>query len=560
MKNHTYILLSILLFASCGHNINKNQELDHIEDIIQAYPDSALILLDSLNLSPGNLYDQNRYCLYRIQAKDLSNKNISEDKNILDVYTYFKDNEFNELTGRAAYCCGRVLQEDKKYDEAVPYYNIAISKAIENDDKDFQGIILYSMGWLMLDHYMIDEGKIKLAEANSLFLETGNQKYIIKSHKLSGNYFLLSDEIDSSLIYYNRGLDVAIRYNNKKEQSTIMQNIGVALNQKEDFRGAVATLLKAVQIDSAAHTSGKIFLNLAQSYMDLEMADSARYYADCGLSTAKKDSAANTKVIATAYEILSQIAKQSGNYKNALEQHKLYSKHLARILTQNKNAAIVEAEKKYKFEALQNENTLLAVKHLKTQRILYLALLFIAIITIIYYRKLLYKSNQLTKATEEILALTDTVKGFGLTFKEYDMTLKESYRDNLVHNFNILKRAASLEAFVQDLENKQGKALIKNFNVIAYGKETIDWEILYRIINSVNKGRFDTLRTKYKGLDEVDIQICCLIYSKFNSNEIAVITQLSINTVHWRTTLIRKKPGIEKYGNIIDFLNENLTG
>lgn len=248
---------------------------------------------------------------------------------------------------------------------------------------------------------------------------------------------------------------------------------------------------------------------------------------------------------------MSDIEEDTNNYKSALSYQKLYSENLAEILSENKNKATLEAESKYKFDEMRNENIALSIEQFKTQRILFLSFILIAILTIIYYRKLLHKNKQLTKANEEILSLTETAK-------EFDST-KESYRDYLIHNFNVLKRAAALESVVHEKGDKQGKNLIKQFNIVAYGKETIDWNILYDMINKIYNGIFDRIRKEYPDLDETDFKICCLIYSKFNSNEIATVTQLSINTVHMKTTYIRKKLGIIKYGSLIDFFNGEVT-
>lgn len=332
--------------------------------------------------------------------------------------------------------------------------------------------------------------------------------------------------------------------------------MGIALSEKRDHRSAVQALLSAIRIDSTAHKSGKVFLNLAQSYLDINMPDSARYYVNIGLAIAQNNN--DSKLEAFLYEVLSGIEENCGNYNTALENYKLHSTSLGKILSENKNKAILNAESKYNFKAMQNENNKLSLKQLKTQRVLTLTLLFIALITIIYLRLILRKNKQLSKANDEIVNLTDTIKELDINLKELDIT-KESYIDNLIHNYNILKRAASLEYFVQDTGNKQGKSLIRSFNVIAYGNEIIVWDVIYKIINTINGELFDKLKDKYPDLDENEYRICCLIYSKFNSNEIAVITQLSINTVHVKTTTIRKKLGIEKYGNIVDFINDKFN-
>jgi tetratricopeptide (TPR) repeat protein/DNA-binding CsgD family transcriptional regulator len=549
MKYLVYITLLIFCLISCNSDNDRSRELTQIKNIIHTYPDSALNLLDSLKISSYNAYDRNRFFLYRIQAKDLAGKDISADKEILDVYDYFKNSKYDELAVLAAFYAGRVLHSNKRsYEEAIVYYNIAEAGAAGRGDREPRGYILFWMGQLMLDQYLFDEAKAKIAEAKSVFIQTGNKEYEIKLYNNIGIHYLLSENSDSSLVYLNKALDLAIQYGNRKEQARITQNIGLVLSEKGDFREAVNTLLNAIAIDSAAHSSGKVYLNVARAYLDLGRIDSARHYANFCLEEENKKKTGSANIVATVYGILSDIEEHTGNYKDALDYQMLYSENLAEILSENKDKAILEADSKYKFEVMRSENIALTVKQLETQRILYLSFLLVAVSTIIYYRKLLFKKKQLLKANEEILSLTETAK-------EFD-TAKESYRDYLVHNFNVLKRAASLESEVEESGDKQGKKLIKQFNIVAYGKETIDWDILYNIINTVHNGAFDRIKKECPDLDETDFRICCLICSKFSSNEIATITRLSINTVHMKTTYIRKKLGIKKYGNLPDFFSK----
>lgn len=251
MKYIIHVLIfSLFSLASCQNNVG-NQELNKIDALIKLFPDSALHLLDSMKISSYELYDQNRFFLYRVQAKDLSKKDITMDKEILDVYKYFKDNKSEDLSGLAAFYSGRVLHSRKNYDEAIIYYKIAETNAISREDKEFHGYTLFWMGMLMIDQYMMEEAKVKLAEAESLFLQTGNYEYEIKLYNNIGISYLLSEDNDSSILYLRKALDLAIKYDDKKEQAKITQNIGLVFSEKKDFRGAVNTLLKAIAIDSA---------------------------------------------------------------------------------------------------------------------------------------------------------------------------------------------------------------------------------------------------------------------------------------------------------------------
>lgn len=140
---HLYIALLLFCFFSCISKNEENQVLNQIKDIIWTYPDSALNILDSLKISPYNIYDQNRFFLYRVQAKDLAKKDISIDGEILDVYNYFKGRKHAELTALAALYYGRVLHSNENYDDATVYYNIAKTNAISVNNKEIQGYALF---------------------------------------------------------------------------------------------------------------------------------------------------------------------------------------------------------------------------------------------------------------------------------------------------------------------------------------------------------------------------------------------------------------------------------
>lgn len=69
----------------------------------------------------------------------------------------------------------------------------------------------------------------------------------------------------------------------------------------------------------------------------------------------------------------------------------------------------------------------------------------------------------------------------------------------------------------------------------------------------------DKLRQIYPELDEAEIRICCLTYMEVNNTEIAAIMRFKINTVQSKKSVIRKKLGIDGYGNIRDFIIEDLN-
>lgn len=561
MKYFYFTMILILSFTGCSKREFEKDTLllDNIEQIVSTYPDSAMQILDSYVPNPRDRYNYNRYLLFYVQAKNEIDKDILTNSEITDVYSYFADGKEETYAGLSAYYCGRVLLKNKEYDDAVHYFNIAETHAIRAKDVDLQGKILYSEGELMLDQFILDRAKENLIKANKLFKQTQNYKYGIKNYNNLAIAFLYNSEHDSSLYYYDKALAITNKFQDEEARAYLLKDKGVVFFDKGDYKTAIEFVTQAKKVDSCIVKSGKADLVLSNIYLKMNKIDSAKYFANSGLLEIENSTDTfNTFTLSRAYLLLSDIEEHSINYKKSLDYHKLYSKHLSEVLKEDRAAAIIHAERKYKFELAQNELAELSVKHLETQRLIFVLLLIISITTIIYYRKIIKKNRKLSDANNEIINLTDTIANFDNAKREFSNT-KETIKDNLIHTFNILKRAASLEYFVQESGNKQGKILIKEFNRVAYGQETINWDILYDTINTIYDGFFDRIKVEYNNiLDETELRICCLLYSKVNSNEISVIIKLRVNTIHMKCTSIRKKLGIEKYGNIVDYFNNHI--
>ncbi|HML65282.1 MAG TPA: LuxR C-terminal-related transcriptional regulator [Dysgonomonas sp.] len=555
MKHTIYCFLFTICFFSCNNTGKENAVLNGIDNLIEQDPDSALQILDSLQIDPGDQWNYHLFILYLVKCKDKIGKDISKDREIVEGYNYFKENNEEYYAGLSAYYSGRVLQKNKEYDKAISYYNIARNYASKNNDNDFNAIILYSEGEVMLNQLLIDDAKIKFITANELFRQTGNYKYGIKIFEGIASTYLYNSEYDSSLVYFNKALKIADTYDDNSERAGITKDKAIVYYGKNDMKTALMLVNEAKTIDSSIIVTGKADVTLSSIYLGKNQLDSARYCAKNALSLVNENDPENANTLIGIYLLLSEIEERAGNYNRSLDFHKSYSDYLLAEFSEDNANTIINIERKYKYELAQNEINRLLLKHLEKQRVIYLLLLIISIITIIYYRQVLKKNKQLTGANFEILELTDSIKELELTRADSNNT-KESIADYCAHSFSILKKVAGLQYAV--LGNKNITALVKEFNRVAYGQDQIHWDTLYRIINTQYDGFFDRLKDTYPELNESEFRICCLVCSKMSSKEIAPVMQLSVNTINVKETNIRKKLGIKRRGGISDFLFDSV--
>ncbi|MCD8080623.1 MAG: hypothetical protein LUF04_09535 [Bacteroides sp.] len=93
---HTQTIFLLFLFAlfSCTRHSRFHTLIRQAEEILEEYPDSALRLLDSIP-SPFllNVQDANYYHLLRIQARDKTGQDLTEDTILFRLREYYEDTD-----------------------------------------------------------------------------------------------------------------------------------------------------------------------------------------------------------------------------------------------------------------------------------------------------------------------------------------------------------------------------------------------------------------------------------------------------------------------------------
>ncbi|MDH6311094.1 tetratricopeptide (TPR) repeat protein [Dysgonomonas sp. PFB1-18] len=543
------LILSAFLFSCSSDSQKAENYLAQAQNLLEINPDSTLSLLDSI-LLPDNLGKKkyNRYLLLRIQAKDKAYKDIAEDTIIFQIKDYYIQKKNPQLSTLASYYCGRVLESQKKNKEAMTEYVNAEKYAEKTTDYNTIGLIQSSIGYLYYDQFLYDEALPRFKAALRYYEQANGYKNEVLSYKDIGNCFLIRGKGDSAFHYYEKGLEIANHFKDTTVQVDIRQNIALIQKQRGNYKKAKDGYFQIIKYVNSSDSRAKNYSNIAQIYQKENKVDSAIIYFEKALTEASKTESYTLN--ARIYRFLSQIHKEKRDYKQAMEYNILYNKNRDKIFAADERQIILDIQKKYNYELIKNENNLLKVKE-QNMFILSIALgLIILIIILIFYYIKQQKEKDILEAHEKINELDNMAKS-------YDEE-KSSFRNKLLHHFDILKKSALLEGYMRDEEKEQNQKLLKRFNEIVYNQTTLDWNILYQTMNDLHNGFFDSLRKTFPQLDESEFRICCLIYTEFSNIEIGIIMRQSSNTITAKRTVIRKKIGMKGHGNFIDFFNESV--
>lgn len=549
-----FIFCAFLSLFSCNFQSSDPAKiLAEAEKIIEDYPDSVRHML--MMFSPYQGYAEDifhKYELLNVQSKNKSGKAIANDTLIFRTAQYYADIKDNSRAALAFFYAGRVLQEQGDEEKAIVYYKDAERYASEGNDYNLKGLIQFDIGEFY--YYRMSESSWGKSieyykRAADYFHRAGKYANEIISYNWVGMSFHQNRHMDSSYYYYGKALSLAALHEDYTEHGRIKQNMGVIFSEEGNNDLARSHYREALSYFTDTMDIAPAYLNVAATFDSKTERDSVDSYIEKAKSLIDDNN--SSFIMRNVSHLLSSIESDNENYKQALEHHQQYARYMNEEWKRASDQAVFDIENKYNFEVVENKNSQLRVQRL-TIILISVAVMAILIASIYY----LVRRNKAEKTKR-----VEAEKNYALMqeMAESYNNKETSMRDVLLKHFNILKKSAMLESFLKEDEKQKGEKLLKRFNEIVYGQDAFNWDNLFEIMNHIQDNFPNKLRDKFPQLDDAEMKICCLTVYDFNNTEISIIMNQKLNTIQMKKSVIRKKLGIEGYGNIKDYIKEAIS-
>lgn len=543
-----------LILISCKDRIISNDTtlLNEAKELVKINPDKTLTLLDSIsNLQSLNDIQKSSFAVIRIQAKDQLNQDISHDTLIINAATYFS--QINDLQNyiTSEYYCGRMYHEQGNFTKAMDSYTKVLEVVSTHlNDKQLKSKILANMGYLLFEDIEYQEALKYFKEASEILATSEQTLEASISMKIEmGNCFLMLEKTDSAFLYYNKSIKLAENSTNPEILHIGLQNLGSAYLSQKKYKEAIKTYrqILTIELNSVEHV--RTLLNIASAYNDMNISDSAVVYLKQAqtIGSSYKD----PYILSNMHYISSEINEQLGDYQESLQDYKKYAEDISNIFSEKESKSILEIQKKYQFEQVKNKHNELKIEY---QQVILVCLgLFLIVIALIFI--LSYYIQQKKKAAIELENKILQLDNLALNYDKKHSTFK----DTLLHHFDILKKAALIQIHLREDEIKRGEKLLHKFNEIVYNQNELDWDMLYNTMNVTHDGFIDLLQQITPTLDEEEFKICCMIYSDFSNAQMSLILKCSSSHITFKRSSIREKIGLERFGNISAYLQKLLN-
>ncbi|MFD1615292.1 tetratricopeptide repeat protein [Gelatiniphilus marinus] len=493
------------------------------------------------------------------------NKTIEYANEALELSKAYQDKK-QEGLALINLCQGYLFNDF--YDKALQLglQSLEIRKAIGNDyDLAFT---LRTLGWLYYDIGYYDKALQYHTETLKIHEKLGDKQRIAYSYNSIGLIHERKENCTLALSFFKKSLELKKAFNNKDRIAETMKNMGVCYRKINVLDSAKTFLDSALDISNQIKDDqNKVHILNELAIVNLKLGKFDACYALLKKSRLIMDGFIDNKEwVVENDRIMSDYYLAIGDYKNALTSYKKYIQGESEIFSSNKSEKLAEMRILYEAEQRESEIKLLEQqKNLEAQKrkllligsILSVIIAFLVIASLfnnIKKKKALYQqSEKLTKEKLKTQSLLRENLEHKLEFRKKELTNLALFISQRTSIYKDLTKS------LQDLKFKDLNQLKKDINTLI--KENTfkfnfneDIQKFHTNIETLQSDFLFRIKKKYPNLTDKEVQLAVQVKLKLSSKEIANINNISLNSVEIGRHRLRKKLGLDKKENLVNFL------
>lgn len=433
--------------------------------------------------------------------------------------------------------CG--YENEGETELAMTTYRQALDVARNESDTALIGLVQQYMGMLLMEQYSFDEAIEMLHQSAA----TTKDDPVMISYSNSGigrAYFII-DSIDKSLHHFQKAVEYAEQSQDSNVMSVAYQNIGAIYNEIGNYDDALNYIRLSLKYNNEEKEIPRYHLNLAYIFLDMNINDSSSYYENI---LKKELDSINDKTLKVAINhFLYNKALADNNIDSAFHYYRFFAEMDMELLEERLQQNVLEIQKRYDYEKVENDYNLKLIKKQRTLTILLFLLLIIGIFLLILVNRNLRRRKEELRMKDEILKFENEILRLNEIKGDYKRNLEWKYM--LVYSMTLMDRNKT-ESHYKTIKRK------------IYDNTETAFDAVMKIFEEEHPGLAEAIRQKYPILSDTEYKVGIMALTPFSSQETADILGKSINTVNKARTSIRKKLEIEEKESIEEVISRQL--
>lgn len=541
------IVVSIVasIAVSCFRSQKQARALSNIENMVHTNPDSALILLNDIDISELEEDSlKSYYYLITAAAHKAKESPMVSDSLVRRSFEYYKNRDYNrflksvDLYSLHLFWSGDGKKSLALLDSIIALSNIPTSNMIE---------LLQTRIGIGGAEFDCKNNISYIRHLQELDKDSANQiEYL---YQLCENY-QFANHGDSALIIIDDLIDYAYANRLGKDQfKYTYEKIGILeeLGKYEESNSMADYVL-----ENAPHNSALPYLYFWKALNYFNMKDFDRSSRE--LTIADSCAQGRTDVDHNYYESFAGPLREFLVYK---QNGKIRLSQLATLNNSRRNLfnrlEYTRLETEQNALKLENKALTLKAQNERKTAILIICLLGAIIIGLAALWNIQKRKRKTIEAEERAEALLKMVEE--LSASKTQSSEHESLRRAMLQQLGIIKMVA-------EAPTEQNQDMLRKLSSIESDTNgaLVSWKNVYEIINNLYSGFYTFLHNRYGNiLTDKEEQIIVLMLAGFSTKEISVITSQTTATIYVRKSSIRKKLGVPEKEDIMVFLRQSVS-
>lgn len=543
-----FFLFSLLLLK--GQNNSDSINNDKLYQSLSLFGNFSFLESAQINLEAGNQFV-------------LKNKNVRALVFFNRAIQYA--DKYNDLSLKADITIrlADIYYSVNNYEKALQYYISALHYYSTNSKIAKITGVLDNISNIYLDSKMYSNALSSLFMSRKFYLSHEGEykeKLMINSMNIGVAYGQI-EQLDSSLIYFKLALGFAEKLDSQIIYGGILNNIGAVYSKLDsnalamEYYDKALTCFEEIRYEKGIGISlgniGYIFQKQGKYSKAVKyLLESIHYLVH---------SKAYYQLLNT-YQNIGDTYKELGNYAKAVEYNEKYLELENRVSLDERAKKLVEIELQYKINQKNNEIKILEQENLiieKENKIKQIKQYFYiwGIILLLALGFLLIRNMRVSvkniRLRQELLISEKQQLTTELKLKNKDI---ENYAFRIVEKNKFLEGLNKEITFLHGTDEDIKRLMnISNSirNALNIDNETLELE---NQINAVYDGFLGKLDERFPTLTKTEKRFCSLMILGLSSKEIAIIMNITSDSVKKSRHRLRKKLDLKSEEDIIDFL------
>jgi two-component system sensor histidine kinase UhpB len=308
---------------------------------------------------------------------------------------------------------GSAYSNQGNYPEAIKNYFAALKNFEEINYKQGIGSCYINIGSIFSEQNDLSEAMKNYSAALKIWEELSNKKELGNVYLNIGSIKQKKNNLSEALKDYLTALKISGEINDPYTQSLARLNIGEVYALQKNYTESIKYYLLSIKYMEETHSNqlATAYGNIASVYTQMENFAEAILYYNKAVALAKKTGANDD--LKDIYLGYSEMYLKTKDYKNAYENHKLYSDEKDSILNETNTKQIAEIKTKYETEKKDQEILLLnknkQIQDLEIKKQTTLKYSFIAGLAVLLILSFLVYRNYRTRKLLELQALRNKI-------------------------------------------------------------------------------------------------------------------------------------------------------